>query len=180
VPPLATATADALQYPAPRVLLADAHDDTRALYDMWLSQRGFSVIHAASADDLLAQSHLHSPDVVVLELMLPGGGPETVSRLRADPVTADTVVVILTSQNVAALRDETIDAGADIYVVKPCGAARLGEIMVSVSRARFERAAIRPGGRDALLRAAQRTFAIRERTRTVVDRAIGGRAPFDA
>ena len=150
------------------------------MYEMWLTQRGFSVIHAASADDLLTLSHVHSPDVVVLEVMLPGGGPATVSRLRADPVTSDAVVVVLTSQNVAALRDESIDAGADIYVVKPCGAARLGEIMVSVSRARFERAAIRPGGRDALLRAAQRTFAIRERTRTVIDHRVVGRAPFDA
>jgi two-component system chemotaxis response regulator CheY len=155
-----------MQYPAPRVLLADAHGDTRALYETWLVQRGFSVIHAASADDMLQRVRGAAPDVIVTELMLPGGGTHVIDQLRADPVTRDAVVIVLTTQNAIALRDRAIEAGADLYLVKPCGAARLGDVMASASRARFERLAPRvDGDRAALLRAAQRTFAIRERVR---------------
>jgi CheY-like chemotaxis protein len=153
-----------MRYPAPRVLLADAHGDTRALYETWLVQRGFSVVGAASGDETVQLAQAHAPDIIVTELMLPGGGTHVLNRLRADAGTADVVLIVLTTQNAVALRDEAIDAGADIYLVKPCGAARLGEVMASVSRARFERLAPRAdGNRSALLRAAQRTFAIRER-----------------
>jgi CheY-like chemotaxis protein len=122
------------------------------------------VIHAATADETLEQAHTHAPDVSVIELMLPGGGTHVVDRLRADAATRDVVVIVLTTQNAVALREQALDAGADIYLVKPCGAPRLGDVMASVSRARFERLAPRlDGDRSALLRAAQRTFAIRER-----------------
>ena len=152
------------QYPAPRVLLADAHGDTRALYETWLLQHGFGVIQAATADETLEQAHTHAPDVIVTELMLPGGGPHVLDRLRADAATRDVVLIVLTTQNAVALREQSIDAGADIYLIKPCGAPRLGDVMASVSRARFERLAPRvDSDRSAFLRAAQRTFAIRER-----------------
>jgi DNA-binding response OmpR family regulator len=153
-------------YPAPRVLLADAHPDTRELYAVWLTQRGFVVSTAASAGEISAVASTEPPDVIVTELMLPGGGPALVRSLRAHATTADAVVIVLTTQTSVPLREQALAAGADCYLVKPCGAPRLGDAMVSASRARFRDAM--PGERrqDAVLRAAQRAFAIRERVAT--------------
>ena len=150
-------------YPPPRVLLADAHADTRELYTVWLTQRGFLVSTACSASEALAAAAAEAPDVIVSELMLPGGGPGLVERLRADSATADAVLIVLTTQTAPAQRHHAVAAGADSYLVKPCGAPRLGDEMVSASRRRFRDAVPSQGLQDAVLRAAQRAFAIRER-----------------
>lgn len=158
-------------YPPPRVLLADAHADTREFYAVWLTQRGFRVSAASSASEALELATAESPDVIVAELMLPGGGPELVRRLRANPATADAVLIVLTTQTATVQREQAIAAGADSYLVKPCGAPRLGDAMATASRVRFREAAPTERRQDAVLRAAQRSFAIRER---VLD---GGLAP---
>jgi CheY-like chemotaxis protein len=150
-------------YPAPRVLLVDAHADTRDLYVVWLTQHGFSVRVAGSGDEAVAIARAEALDVIVTEMMLPDGGPPLVRRLRAVPAAAEAVLVVLTTQNAASLREQALEAGADSYLVKPCGAPRLGEAMASVSRARFRRAIPTELRQDAVLRAAQRAFAIRER-----------------
>jgi DNA-binding response OmpR family regulator len=154
------------QYPAPRVLLADAHADTRELYAVWLTQRGFVVSTAASAHQVAALASTESPDVIVTELMLPGGGPALVRSLRTHAATADAVVIVLTTQTAGPLREQALAAGADCYLVKPCGAPRLGDAMVSASRTRFREAVPSEHRQDAVLRAAQRAFAIRERVAT--------------
>jgi CheY-like chemotaxis protein len=150
-------------YPPPRVLLADAHDDTRDLYRVWLTQHGFLVKVAASGDDALAQAHSEPPDVIVTEMMLPDGGPAFVQRLRADPATSDAILIVLTTQTTPLIREQALEAGADSYLAKPCGAPRLGEAMASASRARFRGAIPSALHRDAVVRAALRSFAIRER-----------------
>jgi len=61
------------------------------------------------------------------------------------------------------LREHALAAGADSYLVKPCGAPRLGQAMASASRSRFRDAVPRERRQDAVLRAAERAFAIRER-----------------
>jgi DNA-binding response OmpR family regulator len=153
------------------VLLVEAHADTRDLYALWLRDRDFRVEAAASADDALAVGGREAPDIVVTELMLPGGGPSLIRALRAQPATADALIVVLTTQTALALRAETLAAGADVYVVKPCGAPRLGKILVLGSRTRLQQSA--PVGasasRHASVRAAHRSFAVRERIPRHVD-----------
>jgi CheY-like chemotaxis protein len=150
-------------YPAPRVLLADGHRDTCDMYAVWLTQRGFLVSAAASASEIEALAGIEPVDVIVTELILPGGGTPMLRALRANPATADAVVIVVTTQNAAPLREQALAAGADCYLVKPCSAARLGEAMASSSRARFREAVPTARQRDVVLRAAQRAFAIRER-----------------
>ena len=143
--------------PAPAVLLAEAHEDSRELYALWLSQRGFRVRGVATADALAAEVRRDVPDVVVLELMLPGGGLHVLRALRQTPATAGAVVIVLTTQSNETLRQLAIRAGADAYILKPCGAPQLGQVMLTVSR---QRAAFAVGP-DA--GAARRALAIAER-----------------
>ena len=111
------------------MLLVEAHADTRDLYAVWLRQRGYHVAVAGSAADAVEAAGADRPGVVVVELMLPGGGPALIRRLRAEPATADALIVVLTTQTQSALRTEALAAGADIYALKPCGAPRLGQLI---------------------------------------------------
>jgi DNA-binding response OmpR family regulator len=121
---------------APRrsVLLVEAHADTRELYAIWLRQRDYHVSVAGSAADAVAVARAGAPEVVVVELVLPGGGPALIRSLRAEPATAEALIIVLTTQTQPAVRAEALAAGADIYVLKPCGAPRLGQLIELGSR----------------------------------------------
>ena len=95
-------------------------DDERHIVDLlrlYLEREGFAVLAAANGDEALAAHARHDPDLVILDLMLPGrDGFEVCRELRR---RGDTPILILTA------RDDDIDAivglelGADDYVTKP-------------------------------------------------------------
>ena len=85
-----------------------------------LKNAGYEVFVATDGQDGLNQAQLKSPDVVVLDLMLPViDGQEVCKRLRADPATRDTLIMMLTAK--AEETDQLIgfSLGADDYVTKP-------------------------------------------------------------
>lgn len=98
-------------------------EDDRALADILtynLRQAGYDVLHASDGQDGLAQAQLKTPELILLDLMLPVvDGLEVCRRLRADPVTRDTLILMLTAK--AEESDELIGftMGADDYVSKP-------------------------------------------------------------
>jgi DNA-binding response OmpR family regulator len=126
----------AVRYPPPDVLLVEGHADTRELYELWLTQRAFAVTPTASGDVALAAARAQAPDVIVVELMVPYGGVPLVRALRAEAGCRDTIIIVLTTQADTALREHALEAGADFYLVKPCGVLRLGEVMAIASRDR--------------------------------------------
>ena len=125
-----------VHHPPPSVLLIEAHEDTRELYHLWLTQREFTVTGTASSDAALAAVRSHVPDVIVAELMVPGGGVSLVRALRAMPGCRDTILIVLTTQANGTMREHALEAGADLYLVKPCGVIQLGESLVAASRHR--------------------------------------------
>jgi DNA-binding response OmpR family regulator len=125
-----------VRYPPPNVLLIEGHADTRELYELWLTQRAFAVTATASGDAALAAARAQTPDVIVAELMAPAGGVPLVRALRAEAGCRDTILIVLTTQADAPLRQRALEAGADFYLVKPCGVIRLGEVMAIASRDR--------------------------------------------
>jgi DNA-binding response OmpR family regulator len=157
---------------APRVLLVEAHADTRELYSLWLTQCGFQVTLADTADAALAAARSDAPDVVVTELMVPGGGVSMVRALRAELAAGGAVLIVLTTQARPAMRQESLAAGADAYLVKPCGVPRLAEHMLAASRDRLARPmAIDGDGAETRRVAADRFAAIAERVD--LDAAVG-------
>jgi CheY-like chemotaxis protein len=124
--PAARRTAES---PKSTVLLVEAHADTCELYAFWLLMRDFRVAVASSAAHALTVARAEAPDIVVVELMVPGGGPSLIRALRHQPATADALLIVLTTQTSQVLRAEALAAGADVYAVKPCGAPRLGELI---------------------------------------------------
>ena len=134
-----------VRHPPPNVLLVEGHADTRDLYELWLTQRAFAVTATASGDVALAAVRAQAPDVIVVELMVPDGGVPLVRALRAEAGCRDAIMIVVTTQADTALRERALEAGADFYLVKPCGVLRLGEVIGD--RQPRSRAARRAGDR---------------------------------
>src|SRR5262245_40501213 len=105
---------------ASRVLIVEDEPDIRDLVVLHLRRDGYEVGTAASGEDALAQVRQAPPDLVVLDLMLPGmGGLEVCRRLRLDRATAALPIVMLTAKADEVDRVVGLELGADDYVVKP-------------------------------------------------------------
>lgn len=102
------------------VLIADDDPDVARAVEINLSLEGYEVHLAADGDEALQQAFELQPDLVVLDVVMPGkDGLEVCQALRADPRTANTPVVLLTAKSQAADKVAGFGAGADDYVVKP-------------------------------------------------------------
>lgn len=127
-----------------RVLIIE---DDRSLADVLsynLRQSGFEVLVAFDGQDGLTQAQLKSPDLVILDVMLPVvDGHEVCRRLRADPAAKDMRIVMLTAKSDES--DELIGftLGADDYVTKPFSV----KVLLERVKAMFRRGAAE-GGTD--------------------------------
>jgi two-component system, OmpR family, response regulator RegX3 len=101
----------------PRVLIVDDEEPLRASLSYALTREGFSVATAIDGPAALERAAETLPDVVILDLMLPGiDGVEVCRRLRE---TSDVPVVMLTAKDHSADKVGGLSAGADDYVTKP-------------------------------------------------------------
>jgi DNA-binding response OmpR family regulator len=107
----------------PRVLLVDDDPAILRLLEVNFRMEGFDVDSAGHGEGALAAAAAATPDIVVLDLMLPGmDGRQILAGLRSQPATADVPVVLLT----ARARDDASIAGEDgVYIQKPFDAAEL-------------------------------------------------------
>ncbi len=119
-----------------RVLLVDDDDAITGGLAPLLSREGFSVEVAADGVQALAAITTQAPDIVVLDVMMPGmDGREVLRRLRASGSSVP--VVLLTSVGEAAERARALDEGADDYLNKPFDAGELiSRVRAVVRRAR--------------------------------------------
>ena len=101
-----------------RILVVDDDESVTNMLRRALSFEGYAVSTAADGHDALRKALEFAPDLVVLDLMMPGiDGVEVCRRLRAgDPQLA---ILMLTAKDAAADQVVGLDAGADDYLVKP-------------------------------------------------------------
>jgi CheY-like chemotaxis protein len=103
-----------------RVLVVDDDPDIRALANQALSQDGHIVIEAASGQEALALVDAQAPDLLVLDLLMPGqGGLEVLKILRSRPATAALPVVVLTAMDDEVNTRAGFEFGATDYLTKP-------------------------------------------------------------
>jgi two-component system KDP operon response regulator KdpE len=92
-----------------------------------LRMRGYEVVTASTGETALAAAEATPPDVVILDLGLPGiGGLEVLARLRS---WSEVPVIVLTAADDERRMVAVLDAGADDYVTKPFG---IGELLARV------------------------------------------------
>jgi two-component system cell cycle response regulator DivK len=103
------------------ILVVDDTSDTRDIYSLYLSSKGFKVPTARDGISGLEAASVHQPDVIVMDLSMPGvDGIEATRRLKADPRTSHIPVVLLTAYPLNAVQGGALEAGADDFLTKPC------------------------------------------------------------
>ena len=104
----------------PRVLVVDdTPANVKLLVDV-LTAKGYAVSSAVNGEEALAKVAADSPDLVLLDIMMPGlSGYDVCRRIRADPATALLPVVLCTSLDPQQERVNGIEAGADDFLSKP-------------------------------------------------------------
>ena len=104
----------------PKILIIE---DERSLIDILsynLSREGFDVISASDGTEGLRRAQTSAPDVIVLDLMLPGiDGLQICRQLRSDPKTQGIRIVMLTAKSEEVDEIVGFNMGADDYVAKP-------------------------------------------------------------
>jgi class 3 adenylate cyclase/CheY-like chemotaxis protein len=115
----------ALTEQAKILVVDDTPQNVRLLADI-LGAKGFVAITAGSGEEGLAKLAAEKPDLVLLDVMMPGiSGYEVCRRIRADPATALLPVVLVTSLDPREERVKGIEAGADDFLPKPIQQAEL-------------------------------------------------------
>ena len=130
-----------------RILLVEDNRDYAATLAANLEREGYDVRVAANGTDGLERARMDAPDLVILDLMLPGmSGYTLLQRLR--DAGHETPVLIMTARGTEDEKLRGFRLGADDYVVKPCG---LREILARV-RALLRRSGSSTGERDIQFR----------------------------
>lgn len=111
---------------ARRILVVDDESDITALVAYHLAKAGYRVSTAASGPQALKAAREERPDVIVLDLMLPGlSGHEVLAELRKGEDTRDVGVILLTARRDEPDRIRGLTLGADDYLTKPFSPAEL-------------------------------------------------------
>lgn len=116
-----------------RIVVADDEADIRRLIVFTLERRGYSILEAAAGDAALDLIRRESPDVAVLDVMMPGlSGIEVAEALSSDPTTAAIPIVLLSAKGQVAEVQEGLRSGARIYLIKPFTPQELAERVAEV------------------------------------------------
>jgi DNA-binding response OmpR family regulator len=118
------------------VLIADDEPNILVTLEFLMQREGHCVLLARDGDEALAQLRAHRPDLVLLDVMMPGKtGFEVCQALRADEALAHTRVLLLTAKGRDTDVAQGLGVGADAYVTKPFStrelAARVRELLAS-------------------------------------------------
>lgn len=103
-----------------KLLIVDDDMDTLRLVGLMLERQGYDVLAASSGDQALSLAKSASPDLILLDVMMPDiDGYEVTRRLRVDANTADIPVIMFTAKTQLDDKLTGFDVGADDYLTKP-------------------------------------------------------------
>jgi two-component system phosphate regulon response regulator PhoB len=141
------ATGQAQAGAAPRVLVVEDERDIAALVAYHLTREGYRVRTASGGEEALEALAAERPDIVLLDLMLPGfSGYDVLAEMRRREEWKEIPVLVLTARREEADRIKGLELGADDYVTKPFSPRELVLRVGAVLR-RVQAPAIAGGGR---------------------------------
>lgn len=123
------------------VLIVDDEPEIRRLASAQLQEAGYATVEAATAEQALVVLDESAPDVILLDLEIPGmGGLDFLKEIRADDPASGAPPVIAFSAylDVDPVRDKTVDLGCSGHVLKPYDRAHLLKVIASVIDAQSE------------------------------------------
>jgi adenylate cyclase len=108
------------------ILVVDDDASIRRMFQLLLTETGYRVSTANSGEEALAYMELVTPDLVLMDLMLPGiSGQQVTERIKANPDKPFIPVILVTARNDPKSKVTALDAGADDFLVKPVEFAEL-------------------------------------------------------
>lgn len=120
------------------ILVVDDEEDIRELVELNLAREGYGVLTCETGEQALALTRSKLPDLLILDLMLPGiDGLEVCRTIKADPKTRHIPIVMLTAKAEEADIVTGLELGADDYVTKPFS----GRVLVARVRRLWRRVA---------------------------------------
>ena len=118
-----------------RILIVDDDCDNRELLQVILNWEGFVTQTAGSGEEALASVAATPPDLMLLDLSLPGlSGFEVTSQMKGNVPTKDIPVVIISGRGDDATRMRALNAGAVDFILKPVDRADLSQRVRSILR----------------------------------------------
>jgi CheY-like chemotaxis protein len=103
-----------------KILVVDDNSEIRKLLMLRLEEWDYDIVEAATGQEGLEQARATTPNLIIMDLAMPGStGDEAIVSLKADPLTRDIPVIVLTAFLRGALVDRAIAAGAAEILHKP-------------------------------------------------------------
>jgi CheY-like chemotaxis protein len=112
----------------PLVLVVEDNETNQLLTLAVLQRDGYDVMIAGSSEEALTKLESRTPDVILMDLQLPGQDGLSLTRaLKADPALAGIPVVAMTAHAMMGDAEEALAAGCAGYIAKPIDTRTLGE-----------------------------------------------------
>lgn len=119
-----------------KILIADDEPDILEIIQFNLKAEGYEVFTAKNGDEAIEQAKKHQPDLIILDIMMPGkNGIDVCNILRLQPAFKDTLIVFLSAISDEGTEIRGLETGADDYLTKPIRP----KILVSKVNAFFRR-----------------------------------------
>ena len=119
-----------------KVLIVDDEEDIRELVELYMSREGYEVRSCDTGEQALNLAQAYLPDLIVLDLMLPGmNGLDVCRQLKSDTQTQRIPIIMLTAKGEEADIVSGLELGADDYVTKPFS----GKVLVARTRRLLKR-----------------------------------------
>jgi two-component system cell cycle response regulator DivK len=121
-----------------RVLYIEDRPDNRGLVRRVLMAEGIEVLEAATADDGISLAIQHLPDLILMDINMPGkDGLTATQELRANPALEHIPIIALTANVMKGDRERTLEAGCDGYIPKPIDVDKFpAEVMNFIAKGR--------------------------------------------
>jgi CheY-like chemotaxis protein len=112
------------------ILVCDNEEILRGLVRASLDGNGYTLVEARDGDEAVEQARLSRPDLILLDMMMPGrSGLEVLAELRRDPELRAIPVVMLTARAQATDREAASLAGVDRFLAKPFSPLELDRVV---------------------------------------------------
>ena len=109
-----------------RVLIVDDEPRNRQLLEVMLASEGYLLLTATTGEDALAMVARQPPDLILLDVMMPGmDGYEVTTEIKGNPVTKNIPVILVTALDDRNARMLGLNAGAEDFLTKPVDRAEL-------------------------------------------------------
>jgi two-component system KDP operon response regulator KdpE len=149
-----------------RILVVDDEPQIRRVMRVALTSEGYIVSDARTGEEALERLREDKPDLILLDMNLPGmGGLETCRAIRS---SSDAAIIMLTVRNTEQDKVDALDAGADDYVMKPFHSREL----LARIRAALRRLPLSPDSGPAVIRTGDIEIDIAARRLTVRGQAV--------